>query len=152
DALRRPGVAEPPDGGATVVQPYLVWERRPGESLDLQVVVQELDEFPGAGSHLAGLGRLIDRVEVEADVVDAAPGRPDNRVEFLEAVDEVGFGGGGVFLAAAVGHRLSAAGLLERVLDRTAEPFEKLEGRDAYFREEGVDVTGDEESDLHRQA
>jgi hypothetical protein len=150
DQFGRPGVAESPDGGATVVQADLVGERRLGEAIDLQVVVQELDEFPRAGTDLADLGRLFDRVEVEADVVDAAPGRPDDRVELLEALDEVGFGGGGIFLATAVGHRLPAAGLLERILDRAAEPFEEFQGCDAYFREKGVDVTGNEKSDLHR--
>src|SRR5262245_3498022 len=61
------------------------------------------------------------------------------------------FGGGGVFLTTAVGHRLAAAGLLERILHRAAEPLKEFQGGDANFREKGVDVTGDEESDLHRQ-
>jgi hypothetical protein len=67
-----------------------------------------------------------------------------------EAPDEEGFGGGGIVLAAAVGHRLPAAGLIERVLDRAAEPLDELQGRDAHLREEGVDVTGNEEPELHR--
>ena len=112
--------------------------------------MEELDELTGPGPDLPGLRRLLDRVEVEPDVVDAACGRPDDRVEILEAVDEEGFGGGGIFLATAVGHRLPAAGLIERVLDRAAEPLEELQGRDAHFGEESVDVTGNEEPDLHR--
>ena len=59
------------------------------------------------------------------------------------------FGGGGIVLATAVGHRLPAAGLIERILDRAAESLEELQGRDAHLREEGVDVTGDEEPKLH---
>jgi len=112
--------------------------------------VQELDQLPGSGPDLADLRRLLDGVEVEADVVDAAAGRPDDRVEILEAADEERFGGGGIFLAAAVGHRLTAAGLIERILDRAAEPGQELQGRDAHFREKGINVTGDKKPDLHR--
>ena len=35
------------------------------------------------------------------------------------------------------------------VLDRAAESLEELQSRDAHFRKEGVDVTGDEESYFH---
>jgi hypothetical protein len=82
--------------------------------------------------------------------MDATAGRPDHRIEILEAADEEGLGGGSIFLTAAVRHRLPTAGLIERVLDRTAEPLKEFKGRDADFRKEGIDVTGDEESDLHR--
>jgi len=126
DPLRRPRMAEAPDGGAAVVEAHPVRKGRPGEGRDLQVVVQELDELSGPGADLPGLGRLFDRIEVIPDVVDAAPGWPDDRVEILEAVDEEGFGGGGIVLATAVGHRLAAAGLVERILDRAAEPLEEL--------------------------
>src|SRR5208337_1762229 len=111
--------------------------------------MEELDELTGPSPDLPGLRRLLDRVEVEPDVVDAACGRPDDRVEILEALDEEGFGGGGIFLATAVGHRLPAAGLIERILDRAAEPLKKLQGRDAHFREKGVDVTRNKKSNLH---
>ena len=112
--------------------------------------MQELDQLPSPGPDLPGLRRLLNRVEVEPDVMDAAPGRPDDRVEVLEALDEEGLGGGGIVLAAAVGHRLPAAGLIERVLNRAAEPLEELERGDAHFREKGVDVTGDEEPNFNR--
>ena len=100
------------------MQPHLVRERRrPGKVRDLQVVVQELDQLPGPGPDLLGLRRLLDGVEMEADVMDATAGRPDDPIEILEAADEEGFGGGSIFLATAVRHRLPAAGLIERVLD-----------------------------------
>jgi hypothetical protein len=114
--------------------------------------VQELDQFAGRGPHPPGVRRLFDRVEVETDVGDAAGGRTDDRVEILEAPDEEGFGDGGIVLAAAVGHRLPAAGLIERILDRAAEPLGQDQGRDAHFREGGVDVIRDEEPDLHRHS
>jgi hypothetical protein len=69
------------------------------------------------------LPRLFDRVEVEADVVDAAAGRPDDGGEGLEAVDEVRLGGRGILLATPVGHRLAAAGSIEGVFDRAAAPL-----------------------------
>ena len=106
----------------------------PGKGLDLQVIVEELDEFMGPGPNVSSLMRLFDGVEVEPDVMDAAPGRPDDYVEILEAIDEVGFGGGGIFLATAVGHRLPATGLIQRVFDRAAELLEEFQGRYAHFR------------------
>jgi hypothetical protein len=129
---------------------YTVRELGPGEARDPQVVMEELNELPGHGPDLPDLRRLLDRVEVEPDVVDAAPGRPDDRVETLEAADEEGFGSGGIFLATAVGHRLPAAGLLERVLDLAPEPLQQLQGRDAHFRGKCVDVTRNEKANLHR--
>ena len=153
DAFGRPRVAKTPDGGATVVQPHLVREAwRPGEVCHLQVVMKELDQLPRPAADLPNLRRLLDRVEMTADVMNATGRRPDDRVEVLEAADEVCLGGGGLFLAAAVGHRLPAASLFERVLDRATEPFEEFQRRYAHFREEGVDVAGYEEADLHWRA
>ncbi len=114
--------------------------------------MQELDQFTGPGPDLPRLRCLFNRVQVEPDVVDTAPGRPDDRVEILEALDEEGLGGRGIFLAAAVGHRLAAAGLVERIIDGAAEPLEELQRRDAHLWEEGVDVTGNEEPELHRHS
>ena len=106
--------------------------------------MEELDELTGPSPDLPGLRRLLNRVEVEPDMVDAACGRPDDRVEILEAADEEGFGGGGIVLATAVGHRLAAAGLIERVFDRATESLEELQGRDAHFGEKCVDITWNE--------
>src|SRR5262249_20809215 len=111
--LRRPRVPEPPDGGATVVEAHLVRKRRPGKGRDLQVIAYELNQLTCPGAKLPDPRRLFDRIEVEPDVMDATPGRPDDRLEILETVDEVGLSGGGVFLAAAVGHWLPAAGLID---------------------------------------
>src|SRR4029077_18880344 len=98
----------------------------PREGRDLDVVVQELDELTCPGPNLPGLRRLFDGVQVEPEVGDAAPGRSDDRVEILEAADEEVFGGGGIVLGTAVGHRLPAAGLVERILDGAAEPLEEF--------------------------
>ena len=57
--------------------------------------------------------------------------------------------GGGVILATAIRHRLSATGLVERVIDRAAELLEELQCGDSHLRKEGIDVTGNEEADLH---
>jgi hypothetical protein len=67
---------------------------------------------------------VVDGVEVEPDVVDAATGGPDDGVELLETADKMNFGGGGIFLATAVCHRLSATSLIERMFDRAAEPLQ----------------------------
>src|SRR4051812_38146850 len=112
--------------------------------------MQELDQLARSSADDANSWRLLDRVEVEADMMDAASRRTDDHVEVTEAANKVDFGGGGVFLAATVGHWLAAAGLADRVLHRAAETLEQLERRDAHVREECVDVTGDEQSDFHR--
>jgi hypothetical protein len=78
------------------------------------------------GQRIGVAKRLLDRVEVETDVVDAAARRSDDRVEVLETTDEVNLGGGGIVLTTAIGHRLPAAGLIERVLHRATELLQQL--------------------------
>jgi hypothetical protein len=51
-----------------------------------------------------------------------------------EAADEMRLGSGGGVLAAAVGQRLSTAGLIERVVHRATEPLEEFQRRNAHFR------------------
>jgi hypothetical protein len=128
-----------------------VRERRPGKLPDLQIVVQKLDELASAGPNLLRLRGLFDRIKMEPDVVDAAARRPDDRVELFEALDKESLGRSGIVLATTVSHRLPAAGLIERVFDRAAEPFEKFKRRNADLRKKGVDIARNEESDLHRR-
>jgi len=47
DQIGGPRVAEAPDCLAAVMQSHPVWERRLGKGLHLQVISQELDQFPG---------------------------------------------------------------------------------------------------------
>ena len=108
------------------METHFIREARPGKGLDFKIIVQEFDELESPGPNISDLMRLFDGVEMEPDVMDAAPGRPDDYVEILEAIDEVGFGGGGIFLATAVGHRLPATGLIQRVFDRAAELLEEF--------------------------
>ena len=82
-------------------------------------------------------------------MVDTAAGGRDDVIEAGEVAHEQGFGSGAVRVEAAIGHRLSAAGLVARVDDLVAEPLQKLEGRDADFRKEGIDVAGNEKPDAH---
>jgi hypothetical protein len=44
---------------------------------------------------------------------------------------------------------LATTGLVARVLDLMAKSFQQFERGDANFREEGVDVTRDEQPDAH---
>src|SRR5262249_11986515 len=107
-------------------------------------VVQELDQLEGARPHLLDRRRLLDRVEIVANVVDAAAGGAHDVVESREVADEEGFGGRAVGVEAAVGHGLSAAGLVTRVDDLVSEALEQLERRDADLGIEGIDEAGDE--------
>jgi len=60
---------------------------------------------------------LLNRVEMEPDMMDTASRRPHDGVEAPEALHEKGFGRSRILLAAAVRHRLATTGLLERVFD-----------------------------------
>lgn len=55
----------------------------------------------------------------------------------------------GVALESCIGHRLSAAGLVERVVHVAAHAAEQFAGSASHFGVDGVDVTGDEQSDFH---
>jgi hypothetical protein len=133
------------------MQTDLVWEHGPGKLRDLQVIVQKLDELASAGPDLLRLRGLFDRIEMKPDMVHAATRRSDDRVELFEAIDKESLGSSGIVLATTVSHRLPAAGLIERVLDRAAEPFEEFKRRNADLRKKGVDIARNEESDLHRR-
>jgi hypothetical protein len=81
------------------------------------------------------------------DMMNATRGGPHNHVKTLEAVNEVGFGSSGIFLATAVGHRLPTAGLFDRIPDRAPQPLEKFQRRYGDLGEEGIDVAGYEKPD-----
>ena len=140
---------EPAQGAAAVVQPDPVRKPGPRKRIDLQDVVQELDQLEGARPHLLHLGGLLDRVEIVAHVVDAAAGGCDDVIEAGEIAHEQRLGVGAFGVEPAIGHRLAAAGLVARIHDLVAEALQQLEGRDADFREEGIDVAGDEQPDAH---
>jgi hypothetical protein len=55
----------------------------------------------------------------------------------------------GFLVTAGIGHRLAAAGLIERVIDAATEPFEQLKGGHTHLRLEGVHVTGYEKTNSH---
>jgi hypothetical protein len=58
---------------------------------------------------------LLDGVEMMAYLLDAATGRSNNAIELLEVLDEEAFRRSGVDHVSAVGHRLSTAGLPQRI-------------------------------------
>jgi hypothetical protein len=134
---------------AAVVQADAVRKAGPGKRLDLLNVVQELDELVTARANLLHLGGLLDRIEIVAHVMDAAAGWRDDVIEAREIAHEQGLGIGAVGIEPAVGHRLSATGLVAWVHDLVAETLEQLEGRNADLRKEGIDVAGNEEPDAH---
>src|SRR6516225_8895417 len=109
-------------------------EPRPGKRLELLDVVQELDQLVSARSHLFHLGGLLDRIEIVAHMVDAAARRRDHVVEAGEIAHEQRVGVGGLNIEPAIGHWLSAAGLVARVYDLVTEPFQELERCDPDFR------------------
>jgi hypothetical protein len=92
---------------------------------------------------------LRNSIQMFAYVMRAASGWSDDMVELAEVLHEQRFRPGRILLAAAVGHHLPAAGLVERIDDLDAEPFQQLQRGNADRREEGVDVTGNEQSHFH---
>src|SRR5208282_6744027 len=115
---------------------YAVRKPRPGKPLGLLNVMQELDQLESSCPYFLHLRTLFDGIEIVAHVVDTAAGGRDDVIESGEVAHEEGFGRGAVRVEAAVGHRLSAAGLVAWVHDLVVEPLEKLEGRDAHLRKE----------------
>jgi hypothetical protein len=69
---------------------------------------------------------LFEGVEVAPDLLDAAPGRPNDAITALEVLNEEAFGRRGVDLVATVRHGLAAASLVERVTDIEPESLQKL--------------------------
>ncbi len=114
--LGHAGNAEAAQRVAVVVQRYLVRELGPGERFNMQDVVQELDQLERLDADLLHLVRLLDGVQVVANLVDAAPGRRHHVIVRGEVPDEQRLGRRGLFMAPGVGHRLAAAGLVARVI------------------------------------
>ena len=129
------------------MEAHRVRECRPRKVRYFQVVMQEFHQLPGRGPDLPDLWRVVKGVKVEPNMMDATPRRSDDRIKVLEAVDKVSFGSGSIFLTTAVGHRLSAAGLIKRILKPAAKSFQKLQGCDADFGAKSVNVTRNEEPD-----
>ncbi len=127
----------------------LVRKLSPGEGVDLEHVMQELNQLIGIASHLVRFRCLRNRVQMFAHVVGAAPRWGDDVIEILEIGHEQRLRLGRVLLAAAVRHHLAAAGLIERIDDVEPEPFQQLQRGDADRRKEGIDITGNEQSHSH---
>ena len=125
-------------------------EFRPRELADLEHVVHELDQFVGPLPDLDRLRGLRNGGQILAHMVRATAGGRDDIVVARKIPDEQRFGGGRIVLAPAVGHRLPATGLVQRVVHFDAEALEQLERRDPDLGEEGVDVAGDEQRSFHR--
>src|SRR5438046_3651628 len=138
-----------PQGAAAVVQSDPMREVRPRKRGDLQDIVQELDDLESTRPYLFHRGGLLDRIEIVAHVVNAAAGRCDDIIESGEITHKQGLGVGALGVEAAIGHRLTATGLVTRVNDLVAKSLQELQGCDTNLREKGIDVAGDEEPDAH---
>jgi hypothetical protein len=82
-------------------------------------------------------------------MVHAAAGRRNYIIKAGKIPNEQRFRRGAVGVEPAVRHGLSATGLVAWIDDLVTEPFQQLECCDAYFREEGINVTRDEQPDAH---
>jgi hypothetical protein len=142
----RRSVAQP------MCRPTLCGKLGPGKLADAEHVVQELDELARVAAHRLHRRRLLDRGQLVADVVRAASRRRHDVLVAGEVAREQRLGVARLGVAAAVGHRLAAACLLERIVDLAADALEQLERRDPHLGEEGVDVARHEQRDLHREA
>ncbi|HEY2472909.1 MAG TPA: hypothetical protein VGI45_34325 [Terracidiphilus sp.] len=119
---------------------------RPRERLDFENIVQEFDQFKGTPTNMLDFVRLFDRVEVASHLFDATPSRPNDVIERGKILDKETFSGGGVGLIAAIRHRLSATGLVEREMDIQPESFQKLQCGNSDLWKDHVDIAGNEET------
>src|SRR5262245_41885513 len=117
--------------------------------MDFGDVVQKLDQLVSVLAHVLHGSGLLDGVEVLAYLLDAATCGADNAIEVFEVLDEEVFRLRGVALVSAVGHRLSTTGLSQRITRLEAEPLQELEGRNADFGEQQIDVARDEQTNPH---
>src|SRR5882757_1667183 len=147
--LGRPRMLEPAQRAAAVMQPDAMRKSRPGEGVDFQDVVQELDDLVRALANLGHLRGLLDGIKIIAHVVNAATRGRDDIVESGEIAHEQRFGGGALVVEAAIGHRLAATGLIARIDHLEPEALEQLECRNADRWKEGIDVAGNKQTDTH---
>src|SRR5215510_2090287 len=117
--------------------------------MDLHNVVQKLNQFVGVLANVLNGVRLLDAVEVKAYLLDAAPGWSNNAIELFEVLDEEPFHLSGINHISAVGHRLSTAGLPQRIANLKDKPLQEFKGRNADFGKHYIDVTRNKQTDLH---
>lgn len=86
--------------------------------------MQEFHQLESARAYFLHFGGLLDRVEIIAHMVDAAAGGGHDIIEAGEIAHEQCLGIGGLSIEPAIGHRLSAAGLIAWVDDIVAEPLQ----------------------------
>ena len=140
---------ETPKGTAAVVDCDRVMKFGPRKSLDLQNVVEEFHQLIGLLTNVFHVFRLFEAIEVTADLLYAASGRSHDAIEILEVFDKEMLGGLSILLIAAIGHRLPATGLVERVANVKPKSLQKLQGGDPNFRIDKIDVARYEQTDSH---
>src|SRR5258708_39251156 len=121
----------------------------PRKRLDFQNVVQEFHQLIGVLANMFYLFRLFEAIEVTADLLYAATRRTNDVIKLFKVFDEQMFRRLGVLFIAAVGHRLPATGLVERLTNIESEPLQKLQGGDPNLRIYKVDVARYEQADSH---
>lgn len=113
-------------------------------------VVEKFADLPDAGVETGMLAVVVEQARVAFADEDHAAGRGphDVVIPFEQCIHAFGERLG-VALESRIGHRLSAAGLVERVVHVAAHAAEQFAGSASHFGVDGVDVTGDEQSDFH---
>lgn len=116
----------------------------------LHHVVQELANFPDARVDARMLPVIIQQPRVTLAHEDHAAGRRahDIVVCFEQRIHAFRqrFG---VFFETRIGHRLTAAGLVQRIVDLAADLAQQLVRRPPHLGIDRIDVTGNEQSDFH---
>jgi hypothetical protein len=111
--------------------------------------VQKLYELKGPCPDPPDLVGLLDRVQVEANLVCATPRRRHDIVVRGEVPDEKCLRRRGLGVGTSIGHRLAATGLVIRIFNVETEAFQELESGNANLGVKGVDVAGNEQPDAH---
>jgi hypothetical protein len=116
-------ISETSHRATAIVNRNRVWELRPGKRVNFKDVMQEFNQLVGMLANVYHVVVLIQCVVVTTHLLDAASGRTDDAVIALEDVNEELLRPPRIELVATVGHRLTAASLIQRIIDIKTEFF-----------------------------
>src|SRR5580698_10309940 len=119
---------------------------RPGKRVDFEHVVEEFNQFVGVLPDMYDFVRLLDRVVVAANLLDAASGGPDDKFKFAKILYEESLSCRSVAFVPAIRHRLPTASLIEREMDLQPKFLKKLKRGNSDLWIDHVDIAGNEKT------
>src|SRR5580698_58779 len=125
---------------------------RPGKRVDFEHVVEEFNQFVGVLPDMYDFVRLLDRVVVAANLLDAASGGPNDIFKVAKILYEEALGGRGIAFIPAIRHRLPTTSLIEREMDLQPKFLKELKCGNSDLWIDHVDIAGNEETNAQFSA